>query len=68
MMTLEQYNEMRRMAYLRMNGESPKGNGIQCPKCNSELLDSNPMLVLTSNPPQKNVHCEKCGYRGYRVA
>jgi len=41
---------------------------INCPKCKEELWDSASMCTLTSNPPQKNVHCPKCGYRGYRLA
>lgn len=44
----------------------PIKNGYECPNCKSELFDTNPMVILTSNPPQKTVHCEKCAYRGYR--
>jgi hypothetical protein len=44
----------------------PQRNGIACPKCESELWDSNPNVTLTSNPPKKNVHCD-CGYTGYRI-
>ena len=43
----------------------PQPNGIACPKCGSELMDSD-SGVLTSMPPQRNVHCPKCGYKGYR--
>jgi len=50
----------------QMNDNSPQPNGIECPKCKEELMDSNPMMTLTSNPPQKNVHCPKCEYSGYR--
>jgi hypothetical protein len=46
----------------------PVKNGIACDKCEEELLDTNPNLILTSYPPQKNVHCEGCGFRGYRYA
>lgn len=46
----------------------PKLNGIACPKCGEELIDSNPMETLTSYPPQKNVNCSKCEYVGYRIA
>ena len=46
----------------------PRLNGIACPKCGSELFDSNPNITLTSFPAQKNTHCssEKCDYTGYR--
>ena len=43
-------------------------NGIACPWCDKELLDSNPSVTLTSDPPQKNVECPACGYTGYRLA
>jgi hypothetical protein len=29
--------------------------------------DSDPMCVPAGNPPQKNVHCPSCGYRGVVV-
>lgn len=47
---------------------SPRLNGIACPACGAELYDSNPMITLTSMPLQKNVHCSKCDYIGYRIA
>jgi len=47
---------------------APKPNGIACPDCGSELLDSNPMVVLSSYPAQKSIHCPKCNYKGYRIA
>jgi len=43
-------------------------NGIACPKCGAELNDSNPSRTLLSNPPQKDVDCGACGYRGCRLA
>ncbi len=42
-------------------------NGIGCPLCGKELVDSN-NAILTSNPPQKNIHCPDCDYSGYRLA
>lgn len=45
----------------------PQPNGIACPQCNKELFDSKPMELLTSMPPQKNVHCSGCNYIGYRT-
>lgn len=41
------------------------GNGIACPNCGEELFDSD-NYILTSNPPQRNVHCEKCNFKSYR--
>ena len=69
MKTLKQHNEERLQAFHELDEmNKPHANGIECPKCGEELWDSNPMCVLTSNPPQKDVHCQACGYRGYRVA
>jgi hypothetical protein len=48
--------------------QKPKKNGIACPGCGEELFDSSPMVVLASFPAQKNVHCQKCNYLGYRIA
>lgn len=66
---LDEHNTARRFMY-NMNND-PRPNGVACPECGAELLDSSPNQTLTSYPPQKNVHCphtRKCGYRGYRVA
>lgn len=48
--------------------DEPQLNGIVCPKCNMELYDTYPMIVMTSIPPQKHVNCFACGYTGYRFA
>jgi len=61
---VERYEQHRIIAL----SQEPHSNGIACPKCESELWDTNPMMTLTSNPPQKNVHCPDCGYIGFRVA
>ena len=69
MKTLDQHNHERFEAYLEEEKMMlPHPNGIECPECGKELWDSNPMMVLTSNPPKKDVHCPECGYRGYRLA
>jgi DNA-directed RNA polymerase subunit RPC12/RpoP len=46
----------------------PHANGIACPNCGAELYDSQPYLTLTSDPPQKNIHCPNCHYAGHRIA
>ncbi len=43
-------------------------NGIACPECGSELVDTHPNVTLTSCPPRKNIGCESCDYTGYRIA
>jgi len=68
MKTLDEFNEEARKAHEEADKfNRPHANGIACPKCDKELWDSNPMLTLTSDPPQKNVHCPSCGYAGYRI-
>ena len=42
----------------------PAKNGIACPKCGEELLDSNPGIFLESG--KLDVQCDGCGYRGQR--
>jgi len=67
--SLEQHNSERSsqvFSFYDMN--KPQKNGIACPTCGEELWDSNPMVTLTSFPAQKNIHCEKCKYSGYRIA
>jgi len=63
MKTLQEFNDNALM--LHVNSTTyPKPNGIECPECKKELMDSDSM-VLYSYPAQKNVECE-CGYKGYR--
>ena len=70
LINLDEYNELRRAArqYGMINRNKPKPNGIACPKCGEEMMDSNPSVSLASNPPQKNIHCPKCNYKDFRVA
>jgi C4-type Zn-finger protein len=67
--TLDEHNSTARAVH-SFDYNKPQTNGIACPKCGEELYDSQPMMTLTSNPPQKNVACmkENCGYVGYRIA
>lgn len=68
MIDLETFNRKAKEEYFALNRNEPITNGIACPDCHAELYDSYPNQMLPSNPPQKNVHCESCGYKGYRVA
>ena len=65
--TLEENNAFA-FSVSNVNFIKPILNGIACPKCGSELLDSYPNTILTSNPAQKHTKCssEKCNYIGYR--
>lgn len=68
--TLSEFNEGRTKVYadIQRSFNEPSPNGIACPDCGKELMDTNPYLTLTSNPPKKNVHCPACKYIGYRIA
>ena len=60
--TLEEHN-WRAIGFF----SGPVKNGIACPDCGSELIDSNPSICLTSHPPQYRIHCSACGYTGTRL-
>lgn len=62
--SLEQHNMERRQA--QSFALCPQPNGIACPHCSSELMDTDPSYVLASIPPQTAVHCQ-CGFKGTRV-
>lgn len=65
--TLDAHNSQRRTVH-NIDLSEPTPNGIACPKCGTELMDSNPGFTLTSSPPQKNTECPSCGYHGLRIA
>lgn len=65
LVSLEDHNSNAKYFYCQLG--KPVKNGIACPKCGAELYDSNPFIILTSFPPQLEVHCEKCDYTGYRI-
>jgi hypothetical protein len=66
--TLEQHNADAMAISSSQLRDNPIPNGIACPKCGEELVDSNPSITLTSLPTKKSTHCAKCDYKGYRFA
>ena len=69
MKTLDEHNAEQHATWNAIaKMKEPHPNGIACPDCGEEMWDSDPMVTLDSYPPQKNVHCPKCGYRGYRLS
>lgn len=44
-----------------------KGNGIACPNCGKELVDTTPGFPLMSDPPRYPAHCPHCSWRGERL-
>lgn len=65
---LQEYNAEKMEWHTNMGDTSPRKNGIACPECGGELYDSAPNVTLTSNPPQKHIHCDNCDYNGTRIA
>jgi C4-type Zn-finger protein len=68
--SLHEHNNMSSTFHFGLMEQSPVPNGIACPKCGEELLDTHPNVTLASMPPKKNVGCssDKCDYTGYRNA
>lgn len=68
MISLEEYEKGKREDFDRIQDTmNPHPNGIKCPQCEEELWDSRPGVALASYPPQKDIHCPKCGYKGYTL-
>jgi DNA-directed RNA polymerase subunit RPC12/RpoP len=65
---LSKHNSEASALQFGLNNNNPIKNGIACPNCGNELLDSSPMFTFTSNPSKKSIHCDKCEYFGYRIA
>jgi hypothetical protein len=65
--SLEEHNAERRYWHGAPHQKEPMANGIACPECGAEMVDTAPGVSLTTDPPQKHVGCNGCGYRGYAV-
>ena len=63
--TLAEFNQEKMEEY--STHKDTWRNGIKCPECERELWDIEPHKTLATIPPQKNVYCPSCGYRGYRL-
>jgi len=57
--SIEEYNK-ERMTFFSNNIEA--NTGIACPQCGDQLKESNPGMLLMSNPPRKSVRCDTCNY------
>jgi len=65
---LATFNAERLTVYLStLQANTPRPNGLACPYCDGELWDSSPMTLRTSYPPQLDVHCNGCGWKGTRL-
>lgn len=62
LMTLQESNALH-----HVKATGPRLNGIACPQCGKELIDSNPNMVLTTHPPMTRIACLHCEYSGTRT-
>ena len=63
MISLKEHNTNKMNNFV--NFGDPVKNDIACPECGRELWDTNPMMQLSSCPPQYAIHYD-CGYKGFR--
>lgn len=68
LISLEEHNKAIVNSVHDWHNNEARPNGIACPRCGAELLDSNPNMVCASLPPQKAIRCSKCVYSGFRLA
>ncbi len=61
LISLEEHNSI-----INISSHKLKLNGIACPNCGKELFDSQPDIILMTNPPKKHIECGNCGFEGYR--
>lgn len=64
---LAEFNADKMQEYSQAQQPRAYPNGIACPKCGSELLDSNERMLL-SYPAKREIHCADCGWTGHRLA
>lgn len=64
--TIEDY-EKNKMEQRKIYYTYPRPNGLECPKCKSEMMDVDDN-ILCSNPPKKYISCSNCKYSTYVLA
>lgn len=64
--TLEEHNKEKEWQFEVCQSDAPFPNGIACPKCGHETMDSD-KEILSSLPPQKKIHCPRCDFQGFRL-
>jgi hypothetical protein len=70
LISLAENNMNASVSQAAMLHNTPVLNGIACPKCGKELFDSNtlPGYKAISYHPMKDIHCNNCEFRGYRLS
>jgi predicted RNA-binding Zn-ribbon protein involved in translation (DUF1610 family) len=60
--SLKQHNDS---TLTNVFGVNSTNSGFACPICTSELIYTNPNLMLTSHPPKREVRCSNCKHIDY---
>ena len=60
--SLKQHNDSK---LTNVFGVNSTNSGFACPICTSELIYTNPDLMLTSHPPKREVRCSNCKHIDY---
>ena len=63
--TLEEHEKEKAVIHTFVESDKPKKNGIKCPKCETELFDTTPNLVVMAC--KTYIHCACCGWKGTRT-
>lgn len=66
LVSLKDHNRSRQESWAQHHGY-PRRNGIACPNCGEEMMDTDAYHLLTC-PPQRHVNCPACDYKGLRLA
>ena len=65
--SLREWNQEQQELWAQAQPAPDKPNGLQCPDCREELVDPQPHVLITEDPPAKDVRCLACGYKGRRI-
>lgn len=65
--TVEEWNTRKRQEILAAR-EGQKITGLECSKCGALLEDTQPGILLMSNPAQKRLDCPACHHIEYVIA
>lgn len=64
MKPLSKHNSEKLLFWQTLN--KPRLNGLSCPKCEYELIDIEPQIILMTDPPQTKIKCSNCNFEGHR--
>lgn len=68
LISLEQFNRRKEEIFQEVFKVRNAPNGIACPDCGSELMDTYGGFVALSVPPKRAVHCPICNFNSFRLS